>query len=79
MRSKVSRFTVRVDGAPACIRCNIRPQRWDGKRWQSYCNVCKAADMRQRRAGTTQMQLTPEEVELIRAYRTAPAGRHHAG
>jgi hypothetical protein len=74
-----------VDGKPACPRCGIRPKRWDGKRWQSYCVECrreyKRDYMAKRRRGMIEILVTPEEFEAIKFMRhfgTVPGqpGRH---
>lgn len=76
---------VRADGKAACSRCG-RPvqrtrQRGGRGRPQSLCNSCHAEDQRDRRAGTVQVQLTPEEYAAVKAARAAAAaapGRHRA-
>lgn len=73
--TNVSRFTVvRADGQAmcACGKPVERTRETGGRgRPQSQCNACHAADMRARRAGTTQMQLTPEERQVILDMRRA--------
>lgn len=70
MKRQVSRVT---ESLP-CTSCGREPRR-SGQRWG---NNCFAEYMRHRRAGRTEMQLTPAERELVLAMRAKPAGKHHA-
>lgn len=71
-----------VDGKPGCSRCARRPKRWDGRRWQSLCDVCHREDARERRRGKIEVLLTPAEWAAVQAMRAAaaaglvPTGRH---
>jgi len=67
----VSRLTATVDGKPPCSSCGKRPKRWNGSRWQSYCDSCHAEYARNRRTGKVEVLLTPGEWEMVKAWRAA--------
>lgn len=58
------------DGAPACVRCWRRPKRFSGGRWQSYCSICHADYMRDRRAGRCEVLVSMSERDLLEALRS---------
>lgn len=72
---QVSRLTsggkLVIDGKPACVKCGRRPQRWSGKRWQSYCGPCHTYDQWQRRLGKTELLVRDEDRGLHVAIRGA--------
>jgi hypothetical protein len=77
---------LRVDGIPACSKCQRRPRRpypqkpgrVSKRKYYSYCGPCHAEYTRQRREGRTELLVTAEELEVVMAMRAQPAGRHHA-
>jgi hypothetical protein len=64
-----------IDGKPACSKCQRRPKRWNGRRWQSYCAECHREDRALRRAGKIEVLLTREEWETVKAMRIVAGGR----
>ena len=52
-----------------CPRCVLRPL----EPAQKYCPLCKADYERDRRAGTTQMQLTADELAVVLTMRAVAA------
>ena len=66
MKIIVSRGALRTDdGRKVCPRCAKRPL----EPAQKYCPPCKQDYEADRRAGTTQMQLTAEELALVLSLR----------
>lgn len=67
----VSRGSLRTeDGRRVCPRCVKQPL----EPAQKYCTNCHSDYERDRRAGTTQMQLTAEELALVLSLRAVRAG-----
>jgi hypothetical protein len=88
VKTLVSQGTMLIDGEPACARCGIRPRRpvppaaktrrrW-GRAYYSYCGPCHSEYTRERRRGKIETLVSPEELQLLRELRAAPAGKHHA-
>ena len=66
MKIIVSRGALRTDdGRRVCPRCAKRPL----EPAQKMCQPCHADYERDRRAGTTQMQLTAEELAVVLSLR----------
>jgi hypothetical protein len=62
-------MTVIAVRAPACTKCRAEPRR-KGQRWG---NACFAAYEANRRKGTTQIQVTKDELAMLTRYREARA------
>jgi hypothetical protein len=72
VRLIVSRESVHLTGGQKpCSRCARRPP-VPGQRW---CQPCQTEYKRNRRAGKTEMLLTPEERKMVLRARAAAADR----